>query len=179
MNIKRIITAIVTHIVLASNTFADEPKELLSLRQSWEKARQQATAPIDKRYGDTLAALKSRFTKEGKLDAALAVDSEIKRIAPPEPSTIEKGASLIQRLNGTTWKSKTGDEKITFENDRLFWINSAGIRAPGSYSLTEDGKRGISYRYGSTGGQVKLEFARSLEEFHITDGDRIFIRVQP
>jgi hypothetical protein len=54
------------HILLTlcscSHLFADEPKDLALLRQSWTKAREQATAPIDKKYADALEAMKVRFT---------------------------------------------------------------------------------------------------------------------
>jgi len=57
---------------------AEEPKDLVSLRASWQRAREQALSPLDKKYAEALSALKIRFTKEGNLEAALAVDGELK-----------------------------------------------------------------------------------------------------
>lgn len=63
---------------LATASFAAEPTDLTKLRESWQRAVQQATAPLDKKYVDALALLKVRYTKEGKLEDALAVDNELK-----------------------------------------------------------------------------------------------------
>jgi len=46
------VTSIVTTSLLAQN--ANEPKELVSLRDSYQKARSVALAPIDKKYVDAL-----------------------------------------------------------------------------------------------------------------------------
>ncbi|MEQ1935487.1 MAG: hypothetical protein ABL962_16630, partial [Fimbriimonadaceae bacterium] len=41
-----------------------EPAELQKLTGQWQKAREQATAPIDKKYLDALLAMKVTMTKE-------------------------------------------------------------------------------------------------------------------
>ena len=78
-----------SHLLSGQTPAAPEPKDLSSLRELWQRARKQATEPIDKKYLEALDALKQRFTKAGQPDAALAVDQEIKRLAersePPAP----------------------------------------------------------------------------------------------
>ena len=66
--------------MLTQPAVAEEPEDLGRLRDSWTRARAQATSPIDKKYADALSLLKVRFTKEGNLEAALAVDTELKKL---------------------------------------------------------------------------------------------------
>jgi hypothetical protein len=88
---KHLITTLST-ILVAASLLADDakaPKELLSLKESWTRARKQATEPIDKKFEDALTAMKQRFTKAGDLEAALAVDSELKALASPTTTVAE------------------------------------------------------------------------------------------
>lgn len=66
---------------IAAASLAAEPTDLTKLRESWLRAVQQATTPLDKKYVDALSLLKVRYTKEGKLEDALVVDNELKQIA--------------------------------------------------------------------------------------------------
>jgi hypothetical protein len=54
-----------------------EPKELLDLRGSFEKARSAALSPLEKKYVNALASLKDRLTKKGDLNGALSVQAEL------------------------------------------------------------------------------------------------------
>jgi hypothetical protein len=67
--------------ILAAAQSPAEPTDLTKLRDSWQRAIHQANAPLDKKYEEALAAMKTRFTKEGKLQEALAVDNELKMLA--------------------------------------------------------------------------------------------------
>ena len=92
------------------------PKELAPLRESWTKARQLATAPLDKKYLDALGALKLRYTRDGNLGAALAIDAEMHALSPVasqgSPMSGSKTSSLDtanskqqleKHLIGTKW----------------------------------------------------------------------------
>lgn len=57
------------------------PEDLSSLKESYEKARQEALVPINTRYLDSLHTLKLKHSQAGNLEGALAVDEEIKRIS--------------------------------------------------------------------------------------------------
>lgn len=59
---------------------AEEPQELTNLRESYQRARERAIAPLQAKYVSGLEALKLRMTKSGKLEDALAVDAELKAI---------------------------------------------------------------------------------------------------
>lgn len=88
-----------------SHLLAEDPKDLALLRQSWTKAREQATAPIDKKYADALEAMKVRFTKSGDLTSALAVDTELKSLAGAKtainaPATQDAATAVVKTKGG-------------------------------------------------------------------------------
>ncbi len=78
----------------------NEPKDLTSLRESYQRARSAALAPIEKKYSDALAAMKVRLTKAGNLEGALAVDTELKTILPP--STSDQKSSGDSSVTGSS-----------------------------------------------------------------------------
>lgn len=81
MKITSLIISVIGAIAVGAyaQTITDPP-ELTQLREGWQRATRQATAPLDKRYRDSLTALKLRFTREGKLNEALAIDAELKEL---------------------------------------------------------------------------------------------------
>ena len=92
----------------------NEPKELVSLRESYQKARTTAMAPIEKKYSDALASMKERLTKAGNLEGALAVDAELKTLIPPispdkdgklRLSKLKTVEEFTAWLMTTTWKN--------------------------------------------------------------------------
>lgn len=107
------------------------PKEMTGLQQSWTKALTQAVSPIDKRYLDNLEQLKRRYSRDGRLDEALAVDQEIGRI----PKGAETGNALKammtndefeQLLSGSLWSRPEGDS----------WLRRCEFRPKGLFVLT-------------------------------------------
>ena len=79
-------------LLSASIALAEEPAELVDLRQAWEKQRTEAQNKVDKLYFEELEELKKNFTQAGKLAAALAVDNVIKggKKADNEPAELSK-----------------------------------------------------------------------------------------
>src|SRR5580693_4210880 len=63
-----------------------EPAELTRLRESWQRAKEQANAPIDRKYIEALNELRTRLTKAGNLDQALLVDAELKKLPLDPPA---------------------------------------------------------------------------------------------
>lgn len=98
----------------------EDPKELVSLRETWTRDRIQVTAPVDRKYLDALNTLKLRFTRAGQLEAALAVDSELKAVvavsAPATKQTSEKPVEtrkgLAEVLQSSKWT--TEDKTLKF-----------------------------------------------------------------
>lgn len=130
--LKSIPSITVAFAALAAAAFAAEPADLSKLRESWQRAVQQATAPLDKKYVDALSLLKVRYTKEGKLEDALAVDAELKEIASRSSSAREPGEKVrhkwqmgsrtdfenakkqAEAANGTLPRLKTEDDQKSF-----------------------------------------------------------------
>jgi hypothetical protein len=85
MRIIHILALLIFPSVLTAQDAAKiEPRDLVTLRESWTKARNQATAPIDKKYVEALQAMKLKATKAGDLQAALAFEKEIEAL-PEKP----------------------------------------------------------------------------------------------
>ncbi len=66
---------------------AEAPPELVQARESYQKAKDQAVAPVERRYLESLIALRKRFTQKGDLEGALAIDAEIKSHQPVPANT--------------------------------------------------------------------------------------------
>ena len=64
-----------------------DPTELTELRTSCEQQVKSATAPAEAAYLNALETLKQQLTRISKVDAALSVDNEIKRLKH-EPTTV-------------------------------------------------------------------------------------------
>lgn len=63
------------------------PDPLTTLRANYERAIERANAPIHLQYREALQRMKTEYTKAGNLEAALAVDAEIKaRFTTPPPA---------------------------------------------------------------------------------------------
>jgi len=91
MKTLRIALLALLHIPL--HLSGDVPKDLVALRETYWKARSQALAPLDKRYAESLTALKARYTRDGNLDAALAADAELKELQKSSNDNAAKAAT--------------------------------------------------------------------------------------
>ena len=107
---------------------SSEPEDLARLRESWQRAKQQVTAPLDRKYVESLQSLKLRLTKAGNLEHALAVDTELKRIPADNPATAANSRavatkSLLPKLRGTRWvvDEGSGPTHITFKGNEVLW----------------------------------------------------------
>jgi hypothetical protein len=111
-------------LLVSTSSFAepssrDEPSEITSLRASWNKARKQATDPVDKRYLDALEAIKVRLTKAGDLNGGLAAQAEIDLVKPLGQQSSGEVASLRTKadritvdLSGSKWTTTNWDDAI-------------------------------------------------------------------
>ncbi|MEQ1839466.1 MAG: hypothetical protein ABL994_03565 [Verrucomicrobiales bacterium] len=78
-----------------------EPVELTTMRENWVRATRQATAPIDLRYQESLATLKLRLTKAGKLNEAMAVDAELQKLAHGSGGASANGPNKLAIISAT------------------------------------------------------------------------------
>jgi hypothetical protein len=86
-----------TAFVLGAHS--QEPEKLTNLRSSWQRARDQATQPLDTKYRTALQQMMDSFTKAGDLNSALAVKSELEKLDP-----VASGASKPSLLSETPKK---------------------------------------------------------------------------
>jgi hypothetical protein len=139
-------------LVLAATVSADDtkaPQELTSLKESWGRARKQATDPIDKKYEDALTAMKQRFTKAGNLEAALAVDTELKSLVSASPTPAADDDKAPKDLAGYTihWGPTWSWELLP---ERKYRKLEKGLEVTkGEYSIDPDGR----IRLGNTSGE--------------------------
>ncbi len=145
----RILAILLSITAIANQLHAQtpvEPNDLVSLRESWNRARTSAVVPIDKKYEDALVAMKDRYTKQGNLQSAIAVDAAITRLkggstsaaapaaVPPPPVavvpattklTVKTKHDLEKFMEGTTWElTKNGkhwDDAEFRERGKLFY----------------------------------------------------------
>ena len=76
-----------------------QPDRLINLRSNYERAIERVSAPVSAQYRDELQKMKIEYTKAGNLEAALAVDEELKaRFTPPPPLTKSVGAPTVGEL---------------------------------------------------------------------------------
>jgi hypothetical protein len=124
---------------------AAEPKELLDLRASFEKARSAALSPLEKKYVDALTGLKDRLTKKGDLNGALAAQAEItKLLAASAVPRADEGKLRLSKFNDagefTAWLQSTT------------WTTSGGsvLRFPSADSMVSTKKDGSTTTYKTT-----------------------------
>lgn len=124
----------------ASCQSADEPRELVDLRASFERARAAALSPLEKKYVDALTGLKDRLTKKGDLNGALAVQAELGRMQPPTTALkTEDGKLRLSKfkttdeftawLLTTTWKTPTGNTIRFTAKDSMELTTPAGAKS--------------------------------------------------
>jgi hypothetical protein len=122
-----------------------EPRELLELRASFEKARTAALSPLEKKYADALTSMRDRLTKKGDLNGALAVQAEITKLlaASAAPRT-DEGKLRLSKFNDagefTAWLQTTT------------WTTSAGsvLRFPSADTLVSTKKDGTTTTYNTS-----------------------------
>jgi hypothetical protein len=167
-------TALTTLIGFAQTN--NEPDEYLSLRQNWQKARKQATDPVDSKYLAALQKLKTRYATSDRLEDAIIVDKEIKRIEKEiEPAT-EKSQSLLAEIEGTEWRHVRGDVNIHFKDKKLFWGSAKIKSSMAGWEFVEEKKSELSFKY-KNGFIAVLKFSEDRQSFVSSDGDRTFTKI--
>jgi hypothetical protein len=141
-------------LVSCATLTAQEPPELSTLRESWKKARIAALSPLDKKYMETLEAMKDKFTRAGKLPEANAITAEIEKVLPDLLDTLPRGfvsidprvndAETRRKLNRSVWayKSADGEWTISFTGrDSCQWKNEGNgyTTDAGKWAVTKEG----------------------------------------
>ena len=172
-------TTIGAFLALAVFCHAQEPKapqEFLVLKETWSKARKQATDPVDKRYSDALSAMKTRFTKAGQLEGALVVDAELKAltaVAPTPPSTSKGNLKALLptiEIKGT-WAH--GDFHVAFTETEATMAPGTKFERRGNYEVTAQRKVKLDFPPAPPYPilKVDIEFNREMTEFTSSRAD--------
>jgi hypothetical protein len=165
--------ALLNLVLLTAFASAAEPEKLLKLRSSYESAVTKATAPIQRTYLQELEKLKVEFTKAGKLEDALAIDTEIKKLTEGQatqsgeasdaklPST---KSGLEKLLSDTTWS-------VVREQDQKPW-GDVTFHSTGKF--TGFNKSDMEWKASGKGkvlvGAYEFEFTKDMSQFTVTWG---------
>ncbi len=115
-------------VVIATNTFAQDPAELLKARETYQRDVEFVTRPVSERYLRVLELLKRSMGTRGDAHGMLAVQNEIDRIDP---------SAVIQRFSGKWNVIYSNGEKTTYTIDPLGNITKSaadGTRTPAKKS---------------------------------------------
>lgn len=170
--------------LFATSLFAADPEKLNKLRGSYDAAITKATTPIQKTYIAELEKLKIEFTKAGKLEDALAVDQEIRKLIPAaaatpvmpdkiaSPATQAGKKALRTYLTSNQWvygpPNASATQKAIFLEDGL-------IEMPGTKSLNYEFTPKGALRIGGVEVSVKVgDTEILLPRFSPNKEDRVF-----
>ena len=97
-------------LLIYSAALAEDPKDLMVLRGTYDGEAKRAMQPINERYLRSLARLKDSYTKSAKLEEALAVETEIKRLQAVSPTATppSDGPTNAPTLLETRWVGRSG-----------------------------------------------------------------------
>ncbi len=109
MKIQHLLLLPILHLASIANGIGREqeasetrlPSDALRLKQTYQQASERALQPLRERYASDLKRLLDSYTRSGKLVEAIAIKSELDRIATAPAS--ESTASFERRLIGTKW----------------------------------------------------------------------------
>lgn len=101
---------------------ATAPGKLVILRSDYRKAVDDAVSPLKRKYLEALEPMKLKYTQLSKLDAAVAVDNEIKSLADPGAAAKSAAGGPIDptKLIGTRWRLPDAFLPGTSARDR--WV---------------------------------------------------------
>jgi hypothetical protein len=160
---------------------ADVPPEIAEARKRYEAAMAVALAPVRDRYVQELQQLKSRAMSLKNLDLAIALDNEIKNVAPLDGNM---RLGLEKRLIGTTWLWDNSETRLPNLNSNKFTFLEHGITSTtltwkvkepvtvvytfpkgnhGTITFESDFTRGIIHEIRTDGGKVEMPITRAKE----------------
>ena len=114
---------------------AEEPERLNSLRSSYHREVSRVTEPVKRKYQTALASMKDSYTKGGDLNAALAVEKELKLLSGDFSAWLQTvnlhttngfvyhfdGTHLVEINNGVPGLKSKRVQMINSEERSLDW----------------------------------------------------------
>jgi hypothetical protein len=177
---------LVAGVAWAQSPAANEPADLKRLRESWQRARQQVDAPLDKKYADALIELMARLVKAGNLDQALLVDAEIKKVSPGASTEVADADAdgQVVEIDAKTEGTSVGNLKAGQEI-RLHYVEGTWTAymawAPNSPDDTKIGSNrlkvvGVTAK-GKSATEVPLNTKRHTFIFRVVEDGEYFLRI--
>ena len=152
------------------------PNKLTILRTNYERAIERLKAPVDNQYRDELLKLKNEYTKAGNLEAALAVDEEIKTrfTEAPKVSRSSTGSDTQARVNtGDMVVAKLEKGVKLYTESEYIWLNIPEAYAGMKFAQPKHKHQAITTFSVQTDGIVYVAFASNWEEKDGNDKDDI------
>lgn len=166
--------AIISYLAL-QGAVAAEPVELTTIRSSYQKQIQTATAPINARYLEYLENLKKQLGGKGDVEGALAVQREIESIAGFETAkpTAENDRIVIWNQNNNG-KGDRGTKRVSvslYLGGREIWsrnsikvewdaVNLEKVEIPVPTMTADQLRVEITDTVNGKGGLSEVEFLR-------------------
>lgn len=169
-------------LLLVSSANSADPETLIKLRANYDGAVARALAPLQRTYAAELEKLKVEYTKAGKLEEALAVSDELKKLtsssspsdqraigAPAPPSRLRSFKTVddfTTWLSGTVWTNDDGEIVAFGDNDfGVHWKDNPPL-APdtrlGRYPTTPGEIGELNFRF-PQGGNVVIRISDDLK----------------
>ena len=131
-------------LAFAQNAPPIDPPELATMREEHLRSIQRVAIPVLSAYARQLESQKSVFTRQGKLDAALAVDNELKEVTKQlqaaNAASARTGATMqltiLSASYGSPAKKRVAD--ITKNIRKVFESGTPTIKLN-----TDDGAAGV------------------------------------
>ena len=127
-------------ISLTSGQITDSskiPDKLERLRGNYSNAVEWVVTPLKRTYETELQRLKLEYTKAGNLEAALAVDAEIKTLSA-KPGVTKSHDEKNCRFSDTVWRNEKFDNLVEFKSDGRFSEKIKGSRLTGTWEIVTD-----------------------------------------
>ncbi|MDB5387139.1 MAG: hypothetical protein JWM11_2785 [Planctomycetaceae bacterium] len=152
-------------LLQAQDAERNEPVELKSLKNSYQKQRVDALKTVTTWYETQLETLQKKYTQKGNLELALAMQKELKLF---RESSLEENEGQIKKsllASSWSWSERRTDKgvQMTFKDDPS--VSHIGMR--GSWKLT--GNREVTITE-STGEKRVLRFDQNLTEYQQVGG---------
>lgn len=139
MIVNKLLLALVAYsaigmVSLAQDKFSLDPPELVKLREEHLRSMHRVAVPVLTTYVRALESQKQLFTRQGKLDAALSVDNELKDVAKQletaNSASARTGATMQLAIVSATYGSheKKRITDITKNLRKAFESGEASIK---------------------------------------------------
>lgn len=146
---------------------ADLSEDIERLQLARDEAVAKATAPIDKKFRESLEALMKRATQAGDLEAANAIKAKIEEL---RPKAVDAG------LDGTTWVAKGRNTVIHFKKGGKMIEEWSGGPSENSWKRVSPTEVKVTSK--STGKEFKFTLNEAGDEIKRVE-DGVTWKLQP